>query len=488
MPINPEIALSVRPTQVPDPIQSYGNALAIKSHIQQQQIQQQQMQENELQIQKNRQAIQDQQTARQTLAKYNGDFDKALPELAGQVAPDFYTGLVQHNLNTKKTLSEIADKDLTVTKDKNSRFLALVDQAAGMDPERYKQMYPTIRAQAITIHPEMAAQIPTDPIPQDHLSDLKLSIQSSEQALAAEASRREKTAAVDTHNARVAELPGLEAKSEGAVVANAAGDLATAPTYGDYQNRLAKLPPPVRAKFPDYSTQDRATPIADEHVTAIRQPGLTPEQQQTAQNTKEYRDSTIDLRQQMLDMRKDQTARENKQTQNSAAVDRRLAEKEYSAAQIAESKLNTLRRSLGTAIASGGKSYVDRFGNLKSVNGADNATDLLKENKDRYEQITSDLKTALENKYNASARLGGTPQVSLEDAIAALDDADAAAAAGKPAPTKTPQAKPQGSKQGKAAPVTEDQIRREAERRGFPPNGPEADAAIKAARAGGRLQ
>lgn len=87
MPINPEIPLQVRPVVPPDLPQIYGNALAMKSHVQQQQLQQQQMQENQMKLEQMRRDRDEDEVVKQSYLRNNGDVGKVAADTAGKVSP-----------------------------------------------------------------------------------------------------------------------------------------------------------------------------------------------------------------------------------------------------------------------------------------------------------------------------------------------------------------------------------------------------------------
>jgi hypothetical protein len=222
-----------------------------------------------------------------------------------------------------------------------------------------------------------------------------------------------------------AQLDGIKATSAMKVRENAGAILGAAQTYGDYEQK--RKDSPIGAQFPDFSGQPQNAPMTPAHRTAARQPAMTADQQTTTENQSQYHDDLLDLRQEQLNLRRDQLSREKGQTANDQAKDRRLAQHEFDQATLAESKLRQVRGSLEAAIASG-NSYVDRLGNVVSIQkataGGDNAATLLEQMKQRYQQISNDLRTTLTNKYDAGGRLGKDAQVSLDQTLHAVDADD----------------------------------------------------------------
>jgi hypothetical protein len=80
MPIEPQIPLDVKPVQMPDPMQAYGNALAIKSHIQQQALQGKQMQAIDLENQQR-------QIQMDAVRQYNLAMQAGMGAVPGQPGP-----------------------------------------------------------------------------------------------------------------------------------------------------------------------------------------------------------------------------------------------------------------------------------------------------------------------------------------------------------------------------------------------------------------
>jgi len=189
-------------------------------------------------------------------------------------------------------------------------------------------------------------------------------------------------------------------------------------------------------------------------------------------------------------------------TPNSTRKDVRQARIEFDKAGETEQKLYGMRSSLANAISSGGKTYVDRLGNvvpMAKAAAADNSSSdaLIQDMTDRYKGITERLTTAvLPGKYDAGARLGmQNPSKPLSAAQQELRDGDAAlfkgmAARNAPAgaaPAKSPAVAPsQPAKPPAAAAVTQ---KTEADiRQWAAQNGRDVDAAIKAARQKGIIK
>lgn len=200
--------------------------------------------------------------------------------------------------------------------------------------------------------------------------------------------------------------------------------------------------------FDALSTDQRSKFTAPEKFDAAKTPdavleiGMTPEQLVSSKNQMKYREDMLGIRQQMLDLQDERLNGKND------VADKKQANKDFNASVAAESKLNGLRLLLGTAIAGNGQSYVNRLGEKipmeKATAGGQTKDELLADMKNRYGQITQDLKTTLHNKYDAADRLEKKYSVGLEDSLKNLDQGDEQlfgvknpAPATKPAPQRT---------------------------------------------------
>ncbi len=168
-------ALSIRPPQINDPLETYGRMVQLKSMLQGQQVQQGQLQMQKLQMQQAQQDMQDDATARQVLSQTKGDMGLALPILAGKVSPrklDMYT---KAHLETQAVLSKKSADDLAVEARRTDQLFTMVDNASKMNSQQYLENYPTLAAQANKLHPELRVD-PAKPIPQAQLPNLLLGL------------------------------------------------------------------------------------------------------------------------------------------------------------------------------------------------------------------------------------------------------------------------------------------------------------------------
>jgi hypothetical protein len=335
MAIDASIPLQITPVQSPDMIQAYGNALAMKSHIQQQQLQQQQMQENSLKLDQMQRAKSDDQVLRDSYLRNNGDLDAVVKDVAGKVSPERMQSIQQLNLTNQMDHAKLTTEQNAANAVSHDHMAAIVDSVINEpDPVKRQEKWSNGKALAVTngwAKPDGSPDAAPD---NDQLQFIKaglLGYAASSKQAAEQATTRAALAQGDVHNlaiasqtvpddpqayqawrdgldprtratvpatydpgapARVRQMgltaqeqlaaPGVQAKSDQEVRAGVAGQLATAPTYGEYQKRLGTQPHALAVQLPDFSGKDPATPISAEDQQAIRQPGLSTEQQTTA--------------------------------------------------------------------------------------------------------------------------------------------------------------------------------------------------------------
>lgn len=183
MPIDPNIALSVRPQPVPNIAETYGNMLQLKNLANRNQIEQQQIQAGQQEQQLRQQQIQDQQTVMQEMAK-NPDPKVYLPALRGKVSPATYNAMIKADAETREQLAKTDQAELALLKDKNDRFMGLLNQAKALPPDQYAQQWPAILQTAEEIHPGTAQKFglnPQTPVPQQNLDAFGIGLQTQEQ-------------------------------------------------------------------------------------------------------------------------------------------------------------------------------------------------------------------------------------------------------------------------------------------------------------------
>lgn len=173
-----------------------------------------------------------------------------------------------------------------------------------------------------------------------------------------------------------------------------------------YAAALAKVPAGISSFFPQAEDWDqKKTP------ELVMKAGMLPNTLFTQENTAAWRNLTADQREARINQGwqrlNDQEAKAGAgggQTPNSAAIDRRTAEREYQTLVLKEGKSNRERLRLGGLIAQG-QEQNEKDGDIKQA----------------YANATDDLAQTLSDKYEAAGRAGrGTPAVRLDDALTAI--------------------------------------------------------------------
>jgi hypothetical protein len=223
MPQYPLPALDVR-TQQSDPLEQVGKVLSLQNMMRQSQFQPQlqaeqlkatqlentgREQENTVRARQ----MQDDQTIMETLGKYNGDIDAALPELGSKVSPARFMGLKKYQLDVKQKIAAINKDELPVLQDQNNRLQGLIQQVSQLPDDQYIQQWPQIAAAAKEIKPDLKMDL-SQPIPKQQLAIFGLQSLTLGNAI-------EKQKAADDAKAAAAKLPGEIANSQKAVKVNA---------------------------------------------------------------------------------------------------------------------------------------------------------------------------------------------------------------------------------------------------------------------------
>lgn len=460
MPIDPSIPLAVRPAQMPDPIEAAGRVYSLKNIMAQGPIRDQQMQaaamQNEaakLRLEQQQQDLQDQQTMRDVVGQYGGDMSKALPALAGKISPRSFQALQAFDQQARKNALSMDKAKWEIRSKENDQLLGLTSQALDLPPDQYAQQWPTLRAAALRIKPDL--QLPEQPVPQDQLRSWRTTFMTEKHYLDEKSEKRQADVANSTIASNKVLTEGRQMDNTQKRIESASAELSGATDQSDYDSKLDAL-----VKGGKLSAAEARRFPASFDASTVRRAGMTPEQQENADLRQSGQDALADYREQNMQMRKDLAAasrdaatdRRN-QTQNSAAIDRRQARKDFNEAESGEGDLWLLTTKLRNAIHSGNL-YVDDKGRtfpMDKAAGEEQKTvdDLKSEMQSRLANYKTQLKRAVANKYDAMDRLGATPKVSMEavykdiDAIGQQSTQPAApAAAPAPAPAPTPKPAP----------------------------------------------
>ncbi len=284
--IDPSIPLQVRPAQIQpvNPLEQYGQVLALKNAMQQNQV-------GAMQLHQQQQALLDDKTMREVLSAHNGDIETALPSLAGKVSAKTWLGLQnswleqqKNKLGMAKTQQEVADGAREAM-----GKLALGVQKAGNTPEAFQGAVDTF----LKFNPSKEARAALAPYVEKAQQDPASIGSMMEQLIGGtEAGQKERTTAAAETRADAAKTqadvaqntfnirkPGMEAQAATEQL-KAAG--MTVPDNQDaWTAWRGSLPPTIAIKVPaEYSPENK---------TRVEQMSLSPMERATLkQRADEY--------------------------------------------------------------------------------------------------------------------------------------------------------------------------------------------------------
>jgi hypothetical protein len=187
----PSAAAELKPP--PSPIDVLMKIQAYRNSQNQNTLEQQSIQENSIALKQKQQQMQDQQVFTKALADSKGDFDAALKNVSGKISGPSYQQLQETHLKTAKAIQDMDANKRAALKDTNDRLLALTQQVKQLPPDQYQAQWPQIAQAAKAIKPELQID-PSQPIPQEQISQLELGLMTTEQFLKkAEEGRKEQT-------------------------------------------------------------------------------------------------------------------------------------------------------------------------------------------------------------------------------------------------------------------------------------------------------
>lgn len=177
MPIDPNIALSVRPVQLPDIAKTYGEGLQIQNMIQQRQMNTEKLRSERRANQLADEDAADTEKMRQAYQMANGKPDETIQHAIRLGAgPKAIQSTQQHFADYAKKIADTKAAELPGMKYRDEQMLGLHDQAiqqATADPQAFAANYPQIYAAAVKIDPEAAKHL--DPNTPPTLDQLKMS-------------------------------------------------------------------------------------------------------------------------------------------------------------------------------------------------------------------------------------------------------------------------------------------------------------------------
>jgi hypothetical protein len=279
MAIDPSIALGGRPPviaplQIQSPLEQYAKVMSLRNLMQENQSGQLGLQAQQLKLQQGQQAVKDADLLRQSYADAGGDLEKTgtlFRDRGG--SPQALFDLQKHQLDVKKTLAEIGDKELLVHKDRDDKLSGLVFGALQMPDDQYAAQWPNLRASAVAISPELDKQLPATALPKADLQSLGLRFNTSTGQIAQETARRAAKKAQLEEPGIAADVVSKQAEAQLKQRAAAAPVLMQAYKQGPeiYAATLAKLPQDVQDVY-----------VGAQSVDDINRRALTPEQATTA--------------------------------------------------------------------------------------------------------------------------------------------------------------------------------------------------------------
>lgn len=441
MPIDPAIPLSVTAPQVMTGLQAQGQVTNLRDAMQRGLLTQQQIQATELENQQRQMDMASQKAIQQSFMDAKGDQKKFL-ELAQQhpdVLPRDILALQQHQLGIRKQLAEASEIDNKLKQAQFGRLGSGAQAILRADPVQKSTVYASIvhglvgsgdlkpdempaTWQEFQQNAKASGQSP-DAILQAHVGLAKSAHDQIEEDLSRRRAVASETRASATAGEAAARTPLIQAQAEEAQRKNAATKLAGTKSDDEYTTLLNALPHGVAQAFPS----TRPTDPQD-----LLNVGMTPAERSSA----EHRGVVEDQADQRIQIERDRAARENAQTQNSAAVDRRQAQRAIDKLVSSENNLNRYRKRLGNALSSlddegNPRLYVDRLGNTKPMVTAaagdpDAKAALAQEMEDSYRNASDELGRTISEKNQHFGFLGTNPRVSTEQAHADIAKGDEA--------------------------------------------------------------
>lgn len=543
MPTNATIAMSVRPPQVQDPIQMMQGVATLRAMGQESQLRDRHMQQYDLENKQRQRAMEGQQKMADLMSQHTTQVDGGFVTDHGAVEDGLAKagfGAEALKYGIDRRANEKAQLENHKTQMENlkhqvdmvgqlagpvvstyDRDIANPDAAKRTPPDQLNAMYQDAHTRALRMglmkpgdEPDTILS-PDGTVNSEAMNRVRSHYQSAMSAYDQANKQQHDMDYALNINKFQQELLREAPKTEQAWLQHASQLLGTADTEQHWDAAIANL---RQAKAPASVINQFGAVWTPEGQKRASELGMTPEQREMNAERKErqsqldqYRQDMLGLRDESLQFRKTMASIIHNQTANSKAVDNRQSRTEFDKAAREEDDLHTTRLQLGSAIgraqsaiqAGGGKlnatdglTYIDKHGNAKpmstaSAESGQTAEALLDDMTARYKGLTGTLKRVMGDKYDAMGRLGGQPQVSLQDAIGKIDEGDAKLFPGTAKKTDPPPAKadtgaalpPAGSPPPKATTVqqvSESELRKRAKAAGKDEN-----AAVAAAKAKG---
>ena len=283
MPIDTSM-FNVRPLEPHSPLETYGRALQLKSLIQRQQA-------GDLELQEKQLALDEQKKWDQAFIDARGDLDQ-LPVRAAQlgVRPQTVVSFQQMLAQHRKAMTEADSSDLKLEAEKHDIARGQIHAVLDLPEEARAQSWPAMRAQGIQRGLFHESELP-EQYPGQAMAQSLMNSFARESARAKEindqknaaANQQRAQAATDQANLAQqrfdAQLPGIQAETEGKQLTLAAQTVQPIANQDQYDQWRATLPEQIRSKVPVMFSQAA--------VEIVRRMGISPGQAEQLDKTKE---------------------------------------------------------------------------------------------------------------------------------------------------------------------------------------------------------
>jgi integrase len=273
MPIDTSIYRNIEPVQMPDPMESYGRALSLKSLIDRGQMNAITLREHEQKLRERQQDEADDEKVRQAFGELKGDIAKLPEKVAGKVSQKRQLAIIKQVDDWRKENQTIGKDELAIRKSQAERFGSIA--ASVKDEPSLRRAVGTALAEKL-IGPDQAAEWNARPWDDNtkaaiaQLAQQGMSVAEIHAAGIKDLESRQKTEKHET------ELPGVQAKTAQEIRENVATQLAAAARKGkeEYHRVRGKLSYDVARQFPEDWT--------DQTGDEVLRLGMTPAQEATA--------------------------------------------------------------------------------------------------------------------------------------------------------------------------------------------------------------
>jgi hypothetical protein len=149
LPIDPNIALQVHAPQIESPVETYGKVLSLRDLLQTGQMNQLKIQAEQIKNREAANALQDQETVRQSYLTNSGDLDKVIKDTAGRVSPATTHSLQQNQIDIQTKLGAYKQQQLALMQTQNGMLAGSAQAILSAPPEQHAARYAEERAKHI---------------------------------------------------------------------------------------------------------------------------------------------------------------------------------------------------------------------------------------------------------------------------------------------------------------------------------------------------